>query len=156
MSSVRAGVVLGAVLVLGGAGAQSNDAAMNAKIARLSGPLSARVVEVHQKLYAAATTGNAAPLRQSCAAWTADVKTFDPLFTAEYTAFLTPLNWATATRTYEWLTNVTHLAMDLKVVVGAVCGTNAPTRADLLSAYAVASNASALNRQMALQLQTTK
>lgn len=147
-SLVGAGLVLG-VLATAHAQPVADVARVAATVSRLSPEIGRQVGELYFKVHSATVRRDVAELCGGCEARRNAFKVFEPLYAPEVTGFQTQQNFDAHPRLTRQITSLLHMAFDLDVVLNTVCGAVPPSQADLLSAYAIISNAYGLNRQMA-------
>lgn len=121
--------------------------ALTATVTRLGPEIARQVGELFFAVHGAVVRQDPAELRAGCGRRRAEAQVFDPLFTSQISSLLTQPNFDAHPQLFGRIVTLTHLSLDLRVTLEGVCGPTPPNRAELLAAYAVISNAYALNRQ---------
>lgn len=152
MRKVVWGWVVLASLPLANAQTAMDIPALTATIARLTPEMGPQVGELYFKVHSAVLRRDAADLRASCEQRRNAFRVFEPLYSPEVTGFLTQANHDRHPQLFQQIVTLTQLSLDLGVVLNAVCGERPPSQAERLAAYAIISNAYALNRQMSASL----
>jgi len=148
---VGAGLTFG-LLSVAVAQPAADVARVAATVSRLSPEIGRQVGELYFGVHAAVIRRDVAELRTGCGARHNAFKVFEPLYVPEVTGFQTQQNFDTHPRLARQIGSLLHLSLDLRVVLNTVCGAAPPSQAELLTAYAIISNAYGLNRQMAESL----